>query len=61
MKYFMENYKIAEYNVIGIDGYEQKTGYIYPWEIWEINNHSYKCKNWKLRQKGLASAYVSEK
>lgn len=33
IKYFVENYKIDEYKVIGIDGYEGKKGYIYPWEI----------------------------
>lgn len=31
--YFLENYKLDKYFVIGIDGYEAKTGYIYPWEI----------------------------
>lgn len=33
INYFMENYKIDKYKLIGLDGYEQKTGYIYPWEI----------------------------
>lgn len=33
INYFLENYKLDKYAVIGIDGYETKTGYIYPWEI----------------------------
>lgn len=33
IKYFMENYKLDKYNIVGIDGYEKKIGYIYPWEI----------------------------
>lgn len=33
INYFLENYKLDKYSVIGIDGYEPKTGYIYPWEI----------------------------
>jgi hypothetical protein len=33
IKYFLENYKLNEYQVIGLDGYEQKKGQAYPWEI----------------------------
>lgn len=33
IKYFLENYQLDEYRIIGIDGYEKKEGYIYPWEI----------------------------
>jgi predicted AAA+ superfamily ATPase len=32
IKYFLENYKVDKYQIIGIDGYEQKDGWIYPWE-----------------------------
>jgi len=32
IKYFLENYKLDKYQIIGIDGYEQKAGWIYPWE-----------------------------
>lgn len=33
IRYFLENYKFEKYKVIGIDGYEKKEGWIYPWEI----------------------------
>jgi len=33
INYFLENYKLDKYLVVGMDGYETKTGYIYPWEI----------------------------
>jgi predicted AAA+ superfamily ATPase len=33
IKFFTENYKLAEYKIIGLDGYEPKTGFIYPWEV----------------------------
>lgn len=33
IRYFLENYRLSEYRVIGLDGYEQKAGQVYPWEI----------------------------
>ena len=33
INYFLENYKLSEYQIIGLDGYAQKKGWIYPWEI----------------------------
>lgn len=33
IKYFAEKYNIDKYAVVGIDGYEKKPGYLYPWEI----------------------------
>ncbi len=33
IEYFSEKYKIDKYVVVGIDGYEKKPGYFYPWEI----------------------------
>lgn len=37
INYFLENYKLDKYLVIGIDGYEAKAGNIYPWEIFSYN------------------------
>lgn len=31
IKYFLENYRLNKYFVIGLDGYESKEGWIYPW------------------------------
>ncbi|MDO8667995.1 MAG: ATP-binding protein [bacterium] len=33
IRYFLENYQLSEYRIIGLDGYELKTGQIYPWEV----------------------------
>lgn len=33
LNYFIENYQLDKYFVIGFDGYENKLGYIYPWNI----------------------------
>ncbi|MFA5248262.1 MAG: ATP-binding protein [Patescibacteria group bacterium] len=33
IKYFIENYGLQEYLVIGLDDYKDNLGYIYPWEI----------------------------
>jgi uncharacterized protein len=33
INYFLENYKINRYKIIGLDGYGHKEGEIYPWEI----------------------------
>ncbi|MFA5961357.1 MAG: ATP-binding protein [Parcubacteria group bacterium] len=33
INYFLENYKLSKYQIIGLDGYEQRKGWVYPWEI----------------------------
>lgn len=33
IRYFLENYRLSDYRVIGLDGYEKKAGQVYPWEI----------------------------
>jgi uncharacterized protein len=33
INYFVEHYKLDQYSVVGMEGYEPKTGYVYPWEI----------------------------
>ncbi len=33
LNYFLENYKLDKYLVIGIDDYVAQAGHIYPWEI----------------------------
>jgi len=33
IRYFMENYKLNDYRVIGLDDRENKKGYVYPWEL----------------------------
>lgn len=33
IRYFLENYQLNEFQVVGLDGYGQKEGQIYPWEI----------------------------
>lgn len=33
IKYFIENYKLDEYRVAGLDGDRNKKGFMYPWEL----------------------------
>jgi uncharacterized protein len=33
VKYFLENYQLKEHKSIGLEGYERKQGWFYPWEI----------------------------
>ncbi|MEK9129864.1 MAG: ATP-binding protein [Patescibacteria group bacterium] len=33
IKYFLKNYKLDKYQIIGFNDYEQKSNQIYPWEI----------------------------
>jgi len=33
LNYFIENYQLDKYFVVGLEGYENNLGYIYPWNI----------------------------
>jgi len=33
VKFFVKKYKIEKYAVVGLEGYEDKKGYVYPWEL----------------------------
>jgi predicted AAA+ superfamily ATPase len=33
IRFFIESYKLEEYRIVGLNDYDNKTGYIYPWEI----------------------------